>query len=225
MSDPKPSVVIVGGGFAGVGCAKELAKHDFAVTLIDRNNYHQFQPLLYQVATGELATPDVARPLRAIFKKAPTVHVVVGEVTDVDVATRTVATADGRTFTGDYLVVAAGSQPNFFGTPGASDHAFPLYTVEHAQALRTRLLTVLEDVDANPARINEGALNFVIVGAGPTGVETAGAMADAVNHVMPKRLHHFDPHRVGIYLVDHGPNVLAAFSDKAHEYAAKKLEH
>src|ERR1041384_4136044 len=99
MSEQAPSVVIVGGGFAGVGCAKELAKHDFDVTLIDRNNYHQFQPLLYQVATGELAVPDVARPLRAIFKKYTNVRVAVAEVTEVDVETRTVSTADGRTFT------------------------------------------------------------------------------------------------------------------------------
>src|SRR5262245_58782683 len=225
MSDPKPSVVILGGGFAGVGCAKELAKHDCNVTLIDRNNYHQFQPLLYQVATGELATPDVARPLRAIFKKHPTVRVAVAEVTEVDVETRTVSTADGHTFTGDYLVLAAGSQPNFFGTPGAREHAFPLYTVEHAQALRTRLIEVLEEADANPARIDQGALNFVVVGAGPTGVETAGAMADGVNRVIPKRWHDLDINRARIYLVDHGPVVLGAFSDKAHAYAAEKLAH
>src|SRR5262249_58281493 len=124
------------------------------VTLIDRNNYHQFQPLLYQVATGELGTADVARPLRAIFKKAPTVDVRRAEVTHVDPSTRTVTTADGQTYTGDYLVLAAGSQPNFFGTPGATEHALPLYTVENAQALRTRLLSVLEDADAHPARVD-----------------------------------------------------------------------
>jgi NADH dehydrogenase len=225
MSQPKPSVVIVGGGFAGVGCAKELAKHDIAVTLIDRNDYHQFQPLLYQVATAELATNDVARPLRAIFKKDPTVDIRRAEVTHVDPATRTVTTADGQTYTGDYLVLAAGSQPNFFGTPGASEHSFPLYTVRDAQALRTRLLEVLEEADANPSRIDQGALNFVIVGAGPTGVETAGAMADAVNQVIPKRMHHLDINRAHIYVIDHGPVVLAAFSDEAHSYAAKKLEH
>jgi NADH dehydrogenase len=219
------SVVIVGGGFAGVGCAKRLAKHGFSVTLIDKNNYHQFQPLLYQVATAELATSDIARPLRAIFKKYDNVHVHRAEVTHVDPETRTVSTADGRTFAGDYLVLAAGSQPNYFGTPGASEHAFPLYTVEHAQALRTRLLTVLEEADANPARIDQGALNFVIVGAGPTGVETAGAIADAVNEVIPKRFHDLDINRARIYLVDHGPVVLAAFSDKAHAYAAERLEH
>jgi NADH dehydrogenase len=219
------SVVIVGGGFAGVGCAKRLAKHGFSVTLIDKNNYHQFQPLLYQVATAELATSDVARPMRAIFKKHENVHVHRAEVTHVDPETRTVSTADGHTFAGDYLVLAAGSQPNYFGTPGASEHAFPLYTVEHAQALRTRLLTVLEEADANPARIEQGALNFVIVGAGPTGVETAGALADAVNEVIPKRFHDLDIKRARIYLVDHGPVVLAAFSDKAHAYAAGRLEH
>jgi len=219
------SAVIVGGGFAGVACAKRLAKHDFSVTLIDKNNYHQFQPLLYQVATAELATSDITRPLRAIFKKYDNVHVHRAEVTHVDPETRTVSTADGHTFTGDYLVLAAGSQPNYFGTPGAGEHAFPLYTVEHAQALRTRLLTVLEEADANPARIDQGALNFVIVGAGPTGVETAGAIADAVNDVIPQRFHDLDINRARIYLVDHGPVVLAAFSDKAHAYAAERLEH
>jgi NADH dehydrogenase len=225
MSEQAPSVVIVGGGFAGIGCAKELAKHDITVTLIDRNNYHQFQPLLYQVATAELATNDVAKPIRAIFKKYDNVHFRRADVTNVDPETRTVSTADGQTFTGDYLVLAAGSQPNFFNTPGAREHAFPLYTVEHAQALRTRLLSVLEDADANPARIDQGALNFVIVGAGPTGVETAGAMADAVNKVIPKRFHDLDINRARIYLVDHGSVVLAAFSDKAHAYAADKLQH
>jgi NADH dehydrogenase len=221
----KPSVVIVGGGFAGVGCARELGKHDIPVTLIDRNNYHQFQPLLYQVATGELGTPDVARPLRAIFKKSPTVQFHRAEVSEVDPATRTVTTADGRTFTGDYLVLAAGSQPNFFRTPGAREHAFPLYTVAHATALRRRLLEILEDVDADPRLVDQGALNFVIVGAGPTGVETAGALADAVNRVIPKRHHDLDINRARIYLVDHGSVVLAPFSDKAHTYAADKLQH
>jgi NADH dehydrogenase len=221
----KPSVVVVGGGFAGVGCAKELGKHGVAVTLLDRNNYHQFQPLLYQVATAELSTTDIARPLRAIFKEDETVAVKQLEVTEVDPATRTVTTADGQTFTGDYLVLAAGSRPNFFHTTGAKQHAFPLYTVNDAKGLRTRLFEVFEEADNNPARIAEGALNIVIVGAGPTGVETAGAVADLVNDVMPKRYHDLDLNRVRIYLVDHGQVVLAAFSEKAHVYAADKLQH
>jgi NADH:quinone reductase (non-electrogenic) len=225
MDASKPSVVIVGGGFAGVGCAKELGKHGVAVTLLDRNNYHQFQPLLYQVATAELSTTDIARPLRAIFNQDATVDVKRLEVTQVDPTARTVTTADGQTFTGDYLVLAAGSRPNFFHTAGAKQHSLPLYTVSDAKALRTRLFEVFEEADSNPARIDEGALNIVIVGAGPTGVETAGAVADLVNNVMPKRYRDLDLHRVRIYLVDHGQVVLAAFSDKAHAYAADKLQH
>jgi NADH dehydrogenase len=220
-----PSVVVVGGGFAGVGCAKELAKHEVAVTVLDRNNYHQFQPLLYQVATAELATTDIARPLRGIFAKDRTVAVKQLTVTDVDPSTRTVTTADGQTFTGDYLVLAAGSRPNFYHTPGAEQHALPLYTVDHAKALRTRLIEIFEAVDADPARIDQGALNIVIVGAGPTGVETAGAVADLVNEVIPRAFHGLDVKRTRIYLIDHGPVVLAAFSDEAHGYAAGKLEH
>jgi NADH dehydrogenase len=225
VSQPKPSVVIVGGGFAGVGCAKELAKHDTPVTVLDRTSYHQFQPLLYQVATAELAETDVARPLRAVFKRQNNVIVHRGDVTEVDLATRTVTTADGRTFTGDYLVVAAGSQPNFFHTPGASEHAFPLYTVHQAVALRSRLLELVEEVDAHPELIDKGALNFVIIGAGPTGVETAGALADAVNRVIPRRYHGDHVKRSRIILVDLGQVVLSAFSDDAHKYAADKLQH
>ncbi len=218
-------MVIVGGGFAGVGCAKQLAKQDVTVTLLDRHNYHQFQPLLYQVATAELSTSDIARPLRAIFKDDPTVAVKRLTVTGVDPATRTVTTSDGQTFTGDYLVLAAGSRPNFFRTPGAEQHAFPLYTVDDAKALRNRLFEVFEAADNDPSRVDEGALNIVIVGAGPTGVETAGAVADLVNEVMPKRFHDLDVKRTRIYLIDHGPVVLAAFSERAHDYAAGKLQH
>ena len=146
-------------------------------------------------------------------------------VTEIDPATRTVTTADGQTFTGDHLVMAAGSRPNFFHTPGAEQHAFPLYTVDDAKRLRTRLIEVFEAADNDPARIADGALNLVIVGAGPTGVETAGALADLVSDVLPSAFHDLDTKRTRIYLVDHGSVVLAAFSDSAHEYAAKKLAH
>jgi len=214
----------VGGGFAGVGCAKELGKHDVRVTLLDKHNYHQFQPLLYQVATAELSATDVGRSLRAIFKNAPSVDVRQVEVTAVDPATRSATTAHGDTFSADYLVLAAGSRPNFFGTPGAEEHAFPLYALPDAKKLRTRLFEVFEEADDNPQRIERGALNIVIVGAGPTGVETAGAVADLVRDVMPKRFHDLAVDRTRIFLIDHGNVVLSAFSDKAHEYAAKKLE-
>jgi len=227
MSDesPKPSVVIVGAGFAGVACAKELAKHELPVTLLDRHNYQQFQPLLYQVATAELATTDVARPIRAIFAKSPTVHMRQLEITSIDPETRTVTASDGQKFSGDYLVIAAGAKPNFFATPGAEEHSFPLYSVPDAKKLRERVFELFEEAANNPALIDQGALNFVIVGAGPTGVETAGALADLVNEVMPKRHHQLDVSRARIYLIDHGQVVLRAFSDKAHEYAAGRLQH
>jgi NADH dehydrogenase len=217
--------LVVGGGFAGVGCAKELGKHNVDVTLFDQHNYHQFQPLLYQLATGELGVADLARPLRGIFQRQRTVDVKQLAVTSIDPATLTVTTADGQTFSGDYLVVAAGSRPNFFRTPGAEEHALPLYTVRDAQALRSRLIQIFEAADTNPALIDQGALNIVIVGAGPTGVETAGALADLVNDVLPKTFHDLDSRRTRIYLIDHGPVVLGAFSEKAHAYAASKLEH
>ena len=120
------------------------------VVLLDRNNYHQFQPLLYQVATAELSATDVARSLRAIFRPDETVSVKQLPVTSCDPATLTVTTEDGQTFTGDYLVLAAGSRPNFFAVPGAAEHAFPLYSLRDAKALRTRLFEVFEEADTNP---------------------------------------------------------------------------
>jgi NADH dehydrogenase len=219
-----PSVVVVGGGFAGVGCAKVLAQHGVRVTLLDQHNYHQFQPLLYQVATAELAATDVARSLRGIFARSPSVALKQLLVTNVDPATCTVTCAGGETFTGDYLVLAAGSQPRFYGTPGAEEHAFHLYSLLDAKRLRSRLFAIFEQADVRPARIDQGALNIVIVGGGPTGVETAGAIADLVTDIMPRRFHDLPVERTRIYLVDNGPIVLNGFSDKAHEYAKRELE-
>ena len=218
-------MIVVGGGFAGVGCAKELGKHGVAVTLLDRHNYHQFQPLLYQVASGELAIGDIARPLRGIFTKDESVEVKMVEVVGIDPDSGTVVMAGGEKLSGDYLVLASGSIPNFFKTPGADEHAFPLYSATDAEQLRSRLFQVFEDADADPSRIDEGALNIVVIGGGPTGVETAGAVADLVNDVMPKRYHDLAVNRARIYLVDHGQVVLSAFSDKAHKYAAERLQH
>jgi NADH:ubiquinone reductase (H+-translocating) len=218
-------VLVVGGGFAGVACAKELGKHNVPVTLVDRNNYSVFQPMLYQVATAQIESSGVARSLRGIFRRSQTVLVKMATVTDVDVGARTVACDDGTTFSGDYLVLAMGSRPNFFGTPGADEHAFPLYALADAQQLRSRIFTVFEDADRNPKLLDEGALNFVIVGAGATGVETAGALADLINDVLPARFHDLGMDRAHVYVVDPGQAVLAPFSDKAHEYAAKVLQH
>ena len=173
----KRHVVIVGGGFAGLGCAQRLADHeDVTVTLIDRNNHHQFQPLLYQVATSQLAPSDIAHSLRGVFAGRENVDVKLADIAAIDTAAKTVTASDGEEWTGDALVLAAGSQPNFFGTPGASEHSFPLYSLDDATRLRSRILGLFEQVDRDPALVDRGALNFVIVGGGPTGVEVAGAI-------------------------------------------------
>ena len=193
MSAEKRHVVIVGGGFAGLGCARRLGEHDdVTVTLIDRNNYHQFQPLLYQVATSQLAPSDIANSLRDVFADQDNVDVKLAEITSVDTASRTVRSSDGGEWTGDALVLAAGSQPNFFGTPGAAEYAFPLYSLDDATRLRSRILGLFEQVDRNPKLVDRGALNFVIVGGGPTGVEVAGAIADMVSETAPAEYRGFD---------------------------------
>ncbi len=218
------TVLVIGGGFAGVACAKALAKHGVRVTVVDRHNYTQFQPMLYQLATGQIATLGVARPLRGVLFKSRTVDVKMAEVTEVDPRAKLATCADGTTFAADYVVLAMGSAPNFFGTPGAEAESFPLYAVADAQRLRSRILAVFEDADRNPKLLDQGALNFVIVGAGATGVETAGALADSVNEVVPKAIPDLATDSARIYVVDPADVVLAPFSDKAHSYARKALE-
>src|SRR5262252_3851482 len=174
-------VIIVGGGFAGLGCARTLAKHDDVhITLIDRHNYHQFQPLLYQVATSELGSGDVATSLRQSLRDHANVDVKMSEVMVADPRNRTVTTRDGQSYQGDFLVLAAGSQANFFHTQGAEQHSFPLYSLEEAQRLRSRALAVFEDADRDPGVVAKGALNFVVIGGGPTGTELAGSLADMI---------------------------------------------
>jgi NADH:ubiquinone reductase (H+-translocating) len=220
----KKHVVIVGGGFAGLACARRLATSDgVCVTLIDKNNFHQFQPLLYQLATSELGTGDVATSLRQILPNHPNVDVKMAEVIAADPMTRAVRTRKGDLYQGDFLVLAAGSQANFFGTTGAAENAFPLYAVEEAQRLRSRILAVFEDADCDPKLLEQGALNFVIVGGGPTGTEMAGALADMIRGAMTHEYPDLAVDKAKIYLIDHGNSLLAPFSEKAHEYAARIL--
>src|SRR4051812_40228485 len=146
-------VLILGAGFAGIGCAKELAGHDDVyVTLIDRHNYQQFTPLLYQVATAQLAVADVAIHIRQEFRRHENVDVKLAEVTGINPTTLTVTTDRGQQFTGDYLVLAAGGRANFFGTPG-SDMAWPLYSPEDAERLRSRVIALFEDADREPSLV------------------------------------------------------------------------
>jgi NADH dehydrogenase len=216
-------VLIVGGGFAGVACARKLASHkDISVTLLDKNDYHQFQPLLYQVATSMLSPGDIAYPLRKIAAEFQDFDTKRGEVVSVDPVARSVTTRRGETYSADYLVLAAGSQPNFFKTPG-SEHAFPLYSLDDADRLKTRVIQLFEEADANAALADEGALDFVIVGGGPTGVEIAGALSEMIATTMQHEFPELAP-RATVHLVDHGTELLKMFFDKGHAYAQRILE-
>lgn len=222
-------IVIVGGGFAGLHCARKVAANpNVRVTLLDKNNYQQFQPLLYQVATAILAPSNIAFNLRVALKKYPNVDIKLTEVVSVDLKSRTVQTSHGESYQGDFLVLAAGSQANFFGTPGAEQYSYPLYSLHDAERLRSRVLAMLESADTDQTLIDKGALNFVIVGAGPTGTEMAGAFADLVQGWKKREGHariykDLSFERTQIFLVDGGHAVLSAFSPSAQAYATKKL--
>lgn len=219
------NVVIVGGGLAGVACAKRLSgRPGVRVELIDRVGYQQFQPLLYQVATAELTSKDVRFELTRLFRGSPNVNVRKDDVTAADPGAMTVTLAGGETLTADHLVLAAGAQPAFFQTPGAREHAFPLYSVDDALQVRGRVLAIFQDVAANPGLVNEGALNFVVVGGGPTGVETSGALAELIHDVMPGVHHDVPCAEAQIILVDGGQTLLAAFTHESGEYAAQQLK-
>ena len=226
MPDPagKHHVVIVGGGFAGVGCARRLAASDGRPRHADRPR--QLPPVpAAPLPGGDL--PARREPHRVLaaqaVPQAPERPVKIGEVASVDPATHTVVTTDGDEHMGDAVVLAAGSGPNFFGTPGAAEHSFPLYALDDAERLRSRILAVFEDADRDPALIDRGALNFVVVGGGPTGVEMAGALADLINESMTGEYHDIPCRAARIHIVDLGDALLAPFSAKTHEYAAKVL--
>ena len=217
-------VVVVGGGFAGVACAKRLAGKDgVRVTVVDKNGYHQFQPLLYQVATAELTAADIRFDLDKVFDDAGNVEVKTAEVVGADPEAGTLTLDDGSTLSGDVIVLAAGSQPNFFGTPGAAEHSFPLYSLDDAERIRARVLKLYNDTNEDTNLIDQGSLTFVVIGGGATGVEAAGALAELAHNVMPHVYENPALAQGRVVLVDLGHVVLAPFSDEAHEYAAKQL--
>jgi len=213
------TVVVVGGGLAGVACAHKLGDEGVQVVLVDRNDYHQFQPLLYQVATSQLPAEDIARPHRTIFRDYPTVEVVTAAVEEVSLTERTVRLTGGRTVTGSHLVMAAGARPNFFGVPGAEAHAYPLYSVADAELLRRHLQNQVR-VAASGATEGDGTLDVVVVGGGPTGVETTGALVELMTAWDKTGK---SPYRGQVTLVDRGEALLGAFADKAHGYALERL--
>ena len=219
-----PHVVIVGAGFGGLGVAEQLAHVPVHVTLIDRHNYHTFQPLLYQVATSLLNAEDVGAPVRSIFRSQENVDFRLGTVTGINVPGRKIQLNEGEEISYDYLVLAGGATVNYFGTPGAAEHAFPLYTLMNAVRLRNQVMQRFEAASGDPTIINDGALNFVVVGAGPTGVETAGALSDLFYNLLPDDYHQLATDKARIIIVEMGKEVLAQFKENLRVYARQELE-
>ncbi len=215
--------MIIGGGFAGVAAARGLAKHGIQVILIDKNDHQGFLPMLYQVASAQISSGDVAFPLENLATHHKSLSVIVSEVRSVDPAAKVVNIADGYPISGDYIVIAGGSQPNFFGTPGA-EFAFPMYTLHDAQRLKSHLVKLLHEAAGNPGVIPEGARTVVVVGAGATGVETVGSLADLYNDIVPHEFESLADTKFRLVCVDGGAAPLNGFTDKAQKYAAEQLE-
>jgi NADH:ubiquinone reductase (H+-translocating) len=219
----RPRVLLLGGGFAGVGAAKELAKADAEVVVVDRHDYHTFQPLLYQLATGLIETTAVAHSLRDLVGHQDNTVVHEASVTGIDLEARQVIFDGLSPMAYDYLVYGLGAQVNYFGTEGAADHAFPMYTLAHASRLRDHLLERWEAADRDPGLIEDGALNVVVVGGGPTGVETAGAVAELYRSEFSKDYPNISQDQAKVILVEAGPELFSMFKPKLREYAAKAL--
>jgi NADH dehydrogenase len=220
----EPHVVILGAGFAGVGAMKKLKKAPVKVTMIDKNDYHTFQPLLYQVATSELARTEVGFPVREMLHERSDWVFHRAAVTEIDLANKKVV-ADGlEPISYDYLVLALGAVVNFFGTKGAAEHAFPLYTMSDAVKLKTHILERFEAVDKNPALVDEGALTFAIVGGGPTGVETAGALAELIHLELKNDYPNLPVEKAEVHLYQRGPTLLPPMKENLQAYAKKALE-
>ena len=222
-SNGRPRVLILGGGFAGVGAANELEHADADVVLVDRHDYHTFQPLLYQLATGLLETTAVGHSLRDLLSRHDNTEIHKAGVTAIDLERRTVEFEEIGPISYDYLVLGIGAEVNFFGTAGAPAHAFPMYTLPHAVHLKDHLLERWEAADRDRSLIDDGALNVVIVGGGPTGVETAGAIAELYRGVFANDYPHVEPDNARVILVEAGPELFPMFKPKLREYTKKAL--
>jgi len=220
----RPRVLVLGGGFAGIGAAQKLKKSDADVVLVDKHDYHTFQPLLYQVATGLLEQPAVGHPIRDLFHGQDNARIHQDQVTGVDLDARRVEFAELEPLGYDYLVFGLGAEVNFFGVEGAADHAFPLYTLADAVRLKNHVLRTWEEADRKPELVHDGALNVVVVGGGPTGVETAGALAELYNGVFKKDYPDVPEGTAKITLVEAGPEIFPMFKPDIREYTVQALE-
>ncbi len=220
----KPKVVIVGGGFGGLQAAKALAGAPVDLLLIDRQNHHLFQPLLYQVATAALSPADVAWPIRRILRKQENVRILMEEVTGIDLDARQVVLADRRA-SYDFLVLASGATHSWFGHNEWAPYAPGLKHIVDATAIRHRILIAFERAEAEPEPAElEKLRTFVIVGGGPTGVEMAGAVAELALKALPGDFRHIDPRSARVLLLEAGPRLLPAFPEPLGDYAREALE-
>ena len=218
-------VVIVGGGFGGLACARALGGDTIRVTLVDRNNYHLFVPLLYQVATAALSPADIAQPIRKLLKRQPLTRVILDGVTGVDVLRKQVKLASGHDLGYDRLVIATGSSYSYFGHDEWSVEAPAVKTVEDALRIRARLLTSFEraEVSENPDE-QRFLLTTIIVGGGPTGVEMAGAIADLARFALARDFRRIKADMARIILIEAGPRILSTFPETLSGHARKVLE-
>jgi NADH dehydrogenase len=219
----RPQVIIVGAGFGGLEAAKKLACKDVRLTVIDRTNYHLFQPLLYQVATAALSPADIAAPLRAILSKCKNVEVILAEVESVDIEARKVKTND-LIFDYDYLILATGARHSYFGHDEWERFAPGLKSLEDAVELRRRILLAFEFAEkTTDEAARKAAMNFVVIGGGPTGVEMAGAIAEISRYTLAKDFRHIDPSKARVILIEGAPRLLSAYPPDLCESARKQL--
>ena len=226
MKTDKPRVVIVGAGFGGLFAARTLANKPVDVLLIDRNNFHTFTPLLYQVATCALDPSEIAYPVRTIFRKAPNIRALLGSVTDIDYANKFVSVQVGEHTlqeSYDYLILATGSVPTYFGQDTFRENALELRTLSDAVNLRNHILSLFEQAAwAEDEAVREAMTTIVVVGGGPTGLETAGAIYELYNHVLNREYVHRHM-RTKVILIEMQPHLLAPYPDKLRQAALEQL--
>jgi NADH dehydrogenase FAD-containing subunit/uncharacterized membrane protein YphA (DoxX/SURF4 family) len=219
-----PQIVIVGGGFAGIAAARGLRFQRCAVTLVDRQNYHLFQPLLYQVATASLSPADIATPIRTLFRDQHNIRVLLGRVVGIDADTKEVSLAGGARLRYDMLVLATGARHAYFGRDDWESYAPGLKTVENATEIRRRLLLAFEQAEAaDDAAVRQALLTFAVIGGGPTGVELAGAIAELARRGMAREFRNIDPAQARVVLVQAGDRLLPTFPASLSSAAARSL--
>jgi NADH dehydrogenase len=217
-------VVIIGGGFGGLYAARALRRNDVSITLIDRRNFHLFQPLLYQVATGQLSPGDIAAPLRSVFRNRPNVSVLLADVVDIDPSTRTVVLAGGEILGWDTLIVATGAENHYFGHDEWAFVAPGLKTIEDGTRIRHRILYAFEAAErTTDPELRRAWLTFVVVGGGPTGVELAGALGEIANDVLKGEFRSIQPSEAQILLVEGAPRILSTYGEDSSAAAERSL--